>query len=72
MHHNKDTPNDQVLRPERCKQAKKIGPCKAAMPMYYFDRLTGTCAEFTYGGCMGNENRFLTRQECEKTCQGKI
>ena len=40
--------------------------------MYYFDGLTGTCAEFTYGGCMGNENRFPTRQECEKTCQGKI
>ena len=33
----------------------------------------GRCVRFTYGGCQGNENNFLTKRDCEETCpvQGK-
>ncbi|KAL1419903.1 hypothetical protein MTO96_004654 [Rhipicephalus appendiculatus] len=29
---------------------------------------SGTCRNFIYGGCQGNENRFSSREECLQTC----
>ena len=43
--------------------------CKASMKRYYFNHLTKVCMLFTYGGCHGNQNRFETLEECEKTCK---
>lgn len=42
--------------------------CLAAFYRYFFNKDTGTCEEFFYGGCGGNENNFLTREDCEQTC----
>ena len=72
IENNMDRPNEHVLRPERCELELKIGHCKAAMPSYYFDKSSGMCLKFTYGGCGGNANRFLSKTECEKTCLGKL
>lgn len=44
------------------------GPCRALVPRWYYDRYTQTCQEFTYGGCHGNANNFLTLDDCEKSC----
>ena len=38
------------------------------VPRYYYDRLTGTCKLFKYGGCGGNPNNFATEDDCLKRC----
>lgn len=38
------------------------------MPRFYSDPATGICLPFTYGGCGGNDNKFLTQEECESAC----
>nr|XP_026695132.1 papilin-like isoform X6 [Ciona intestinalis] len=64
---------DDDIRPRqagRCREEKLVGPCKARMPRFYFDTNAGRCRLFTYGGCRGNENRFLTPWACRDTCGG--
>ncbi|KAM9629403.1 tissue factor pathway inhibitor isoform 2-T4 [Morphnus guianensis] len=44
------------------------GPCKAIHLRYYFNIQSRECEIFEYGGCHGNENNFLTLEECQKKC----
>ena len=53
-----------------CEQPKKIGPCKARIPRFYFNSTYGKCKEFGWGGCDPNENNFKTKEDCEKICIG--
>ncbi|KAH6926581.1 hypothetical protein HPB50_019822 [Hyalomma asiaticum] len=55
-----------------CKLPKKVGPCRARVPRYYYNTTTGTCEFFVYGGCQGNANNFKTLKECELTCGGNV
>lgn len=48
------------------------GPCFALIPQYFFNKTSGMCEQFSYGGCRGNENRFKTEDDCKKTCGGNI
>ncbi|XP_062817007.1 kunitz-like toxin PcKuz3 [Anolis carolinensis] len=41
------------------------------MPRFYFDIKSGQCEKFIYGGCGGNANNFLTRDECFSKCGGE-
>ena len=43
--------------------------CYGYFPHWYFSFSQQTCVRFIYGGCGGNANRFLSEQECLKTCQ---
>lgn len=51
-----------------CKLPKDPGPCRAAIPRYWFNHQTGSCEVFLYGGCGGNDNNFETPSECEQAC----
>ena len=51
-----------------CNLPKVTGPCRAAFRRWYFNRATGRCEMFTYGGCRGNANNFRTKRECEQKC----
>ena len=53
----------------RCKLPQETGPCRAAFQKFHFDSESGTCKEFIYGGCDGNENRFDSKEDCLRACQ---
>ena len=56
-----------VASKDRCDLEPDVGPCRAAIPKYYFDKETQTCKEFIWGGCEGTVP-FHTLAACEETC----
>ena len=53
----------------KCYLANSAGSCNNyAKQMFYYDPKWKKCMEFTYGGCLGNMNRFETIQECQESC----
>ena len=53
-----------------CLAAPAAGPCRGREVRYYWDAARAVCDRFSYGGCAGNTNNFLTEQECREACQG--
>ncbi|XP_070527125.1 papilin isoform X2 [Cardiocondyla obscurior] len=51
-----------------CFLPKIAGPCEGYHPTWYYDSNRKQCGQFVYGGCLGNANKFKTREECEKLC----
>jgi hypothetical protein len=58
--------------PDLCAQPVDPGPCEAAFPRWAFDPQTGTCGQFTWGGCGGNTNNFVTEAACAATCGATV
>uniref|UniRef100_UPI00358EEB29 inter-alpha-trypsin inhibitor-like n=1 Tax=Myxine glutinosa TaxID=7769 RepID=UPI00358EEB29 len=52
-----------------CTLAPEVGPCFGDMLQFFYNSSSMDCETFTYGGCMGNANRFKSIQECHKTCR---
>ncbi|KAL5008286.1 hypothetical protein ScPMuIL_013867 [Solemya velum] len=59
---------DTTTPVEVCMLPKEVGPCRASIPSWYYDHLTGQCTSFGYGGCQGNQNNFKSQEDCERTC----
>ncbi|XP_066977995.1 papilin isoform X16 [Macrobrachium rosenbergii] len=57
---------------DHCFLESSQGTCSNFQAYWHYDRSTGVCKQFLYGGCDGNENRFMTRQECENKCGDAI
>ncbi|XP_019882164.2 papilin isoform X4 [Camponotus floridanus] len=51
-----------------CVLPKIAGPCEGYHPTWYYDAGRKQCGQFIYGGCLGNANKFKTREECEELC----
>ncbi|XP_065146445.1 protein AMBP [Paramisgurnus dabryanus] len=62
-----DTP--MFRGPEACKAQVDSGPCFGMIQRYHYNSSIMTCQPFTYGGCMGNQNNFVSEKECLQTCR---
>lgn len=51
-----------------CSLPRVTGPCKANMPRWYYNSRVKRCLRFTYGGCKGNGNNFITKRRCQRRC----
>ncbi|CAJ0561764.1 unnamed protein product, partial [Mesorhabditis spiculigera] len=51
-----------------CSLTWERGPCPGEEPRFFFDKNSGRCRPFVYGGCEGNRNNFRSLLECEHTC----
>ncbi|KAI0222576.1 Kunitz-type serine protease inhibitor 6 [Lamellibrachia satsuma] len=58
-------------RPLFCYLPAVKGLCKAYMPSWFYNKRTGSCEKFIYGGCGGNRNRFSSQLACMVTCRVK-
>ncbi|KAK8772580.1 hypothetical protein V5799_024176, partial [Amblyomma americanum] len=56
---------------KQCTAKAEKGLCKAKLPRWWFNTDSGKCELFYYGGCGGNQNRYLYKEDCEKTCAPK-
>ncbi|XP_060752252.1 protein AMBP [Tachysurus vachellii] len=54
---------------DSCKGVPDPGPCFGMLHRYHYNSSIMTCQRFDYGGCMGNQNNFLTEKECLQTCR---
>ncbi|XP_042332997.1 kappaPI-actitoxin-Avd3a-like [Sceloporus undulatus] len=55
--------------PQVCTLPKEEGPCKGAIPRFYFNFYGKRCTEFRYSGCGGNKNNFASKKDCIGTCR---
>ncbi|KAF1752814.1 hypothetical protein GCK72_019369 [Caenorhabditis remanei] len=52
-----------------CSLERSAGPCTDSISMWYYDSKDDDCKPFTYGGCRGNQNRFVSKDQCQQSCK---
>ncbi|XP_055450786.1 kunitz-type protease inhibitor 2 isoform X1 [Psammomys obesus] len=55
---------------ESCGVSKVVGRCRASIPRWWYNVTDGSCQLFVYGGCEGNGNNYLSKEECLEKCAG--
>ncbi|CAK9302362.1 unnamed protein product [Gordionus sp. m RMFG-2023] len=51
-----------------CSLPQIKGTCTGNLQRYFFDRKSKSCKPFAYGGCGGNQNKFVSKMECIRSC----
>jgi Kunitz/Bovine pancreatic trypsin inhibitor domain len=59
--------NDQCVKVQNCNLEPDVGPCKAIVTKFYYDKTEKKCKPFTWGGCDGVVP-FNSLKECENGC----
>ncbi|XP_019352076.1 papilin isoform X4 [Alligator mississippiensis] len=58
--------------PVRCLLPSAHGPCVDWTVRWYFITVVGKCNRFWYGGCHGNQNNFVSEEECMTACRRSV
>jgi len=53
---------------DTCDLPKDEGPCNITTTKWYYNQIRGQCEFFSYGGCVGNQNNFNSKSQCEGHC----
>uniref|UniRef100_A0A8C6CW16 Kunitz-type protease inhibitor 2 n=1 Tax=Moschus moschiferus TaxID=68415 RepID=A0A8C6CW16_MOSMO len=53
-----------------CHLPRRVGRCRAAFPRWWYNVTDGSCQQFVYGGCDGNGNNYMSKEECLAQCAG--
>ncbi|KAI5092412.1 collagen, type XXVIII, alpha 1b precursor [Silurus meridionalis] len=59
---------DDFSKDDACLQLLDPGPCREYVVKWYYEPKANSCAQFWFGGCRGNRNRFDTESMCRKSC----
>jgi hypothetical protein len=51
-----------------CLEEADPGVCKSEFNRWYYSPSEGICKEYTYSGCGGNRNSFMSYETCMGTC----
>lgn len=51
-----------------CMELPDQGPCRGLYQRWSFVAAKGMCVPFNYGGCRGNQNNFISQEDCLSTC----
>ena len=54
-----------------CLQPQQQGQGNANLRRWSYDANQRTCVPFVYRGLKGTQNNFLTKEDCEITCDGE-
>ncbi|XP_023953268.2 inducible serine protease inhibitor 2-like [Bicyclus anynana] len=52
-----------------CDLPKVVGICYGHKIRWYYDKTLQQCSQFVYGGCLGNENNFISKELCQERCE---
>ncbi|XP_062033220.1 kunitz-type protease inhibitor 2 isoform X2 [Lepus europaeus] len=53
-----------------CRASQEVGRCRASIPRWWYNATAGSCQQFVYGGCEGNDNNYQSEEECLERCAG--
>lgn len=57
-----------TLEQHACLQPALVGECQNYTARWYYDSLESQCRQFYFGGCGGNNNNFLSQEDCQRIC----
>lgn len=56
------------LTPFHCKLPRQVGMCNGRVKRFYYNHYSHECKPFTFSGCGGNSNNFMSKSECRRQC----
>ncbi|XP_048750942.2 kielin/chordin-like protein [Ostrea edulis] len=63
---------DKSCENRRCSLPPEVGLCRASLPRWWYNPEVEKCEMFEYSGCEGNDNKFLTWEDCVRECEARM